>query len=327
MSNTLKVEENVLWKGTWRGHEFMPTQEWHNHSFPDYLAAIREQNPHFDRTPEVAKAERKAIRLLRDFRLTRAQEMELLKFGGDVKELLRITRDKFGRVPMLRKALIDLRSARFRAVWNLFQNGALGFKTDIAFDHTNKVLNNYLSVIQLLMLNTDTADDTLEIKTVEVGADYTAPAATDTALGNIIGSGKAPSESDTTGFQTTWFTQFGLTDNNGATTTVASITSTTVFDVASATGLAIGDRIEVQTSDSNQKRTISNLAGTTVTVDSALVGLANSDPVIQIWGESGLKGNDAGTTLMTRSRFGNGGYTKTSSKAIIVESALTGRSV
>lgn len=315
--------------GTWKGRDWTPPSGWKNITLDGILQAVVAQCPRWDRTPTIVRMRRQAQNLLLKSYVTQAQSKELLNFDGTLLELADMLNaiDPKGNETMLRKALIELRSAKLKAKLDLFYKGALGFKPELAFDHTNLVLNAYLDASQALKLGTATSNQTLEVKTIEVGSAYSTPQETDTAMGNIIGSGKAPGEVDVNGYQTTWITHFQLSENNGATTTVAAVTSTTEFELTDDTGFAVGDRLEVQSSLGSVKTTITDLTASVATVDTAVPGVAISDPIIQIWGESGIKGNDDGTTLFTHSLFSGGGYTKTSSKSILVESAIIERSV
>jgi hypothetical protein len=66
---------------------------------------------------------------------------------------------------------------------------------------------------------------------------------------------------------------FGASDAICLNTTISGVTSTTVFTVTSATGLQIGDRVQITLSNlSNRKeeRKISNIAGSTITLSEAL---------------------------------------------------------
>jgi hypothetical protein len=317
--------------GLWKGFEYIPPPGWRTTPLDGLLLATRERvDP--SRDPAVIRLRRQAQSGLLKTRMPQATVRELLAFEGKLPDLLPILNQlqaKFGRdfPDSLRKTLIELRSARMRCLLERFKAGVLGFAPTLAFDHHNKVLNAYLDAVQARMQGTQSANQTLEVQTVEVGAGYPTPAGTDTALQHLLGAGKAPGEIDVVGYQTTWITHFELADNNGAETTIAAVTDTTHITLTSATGFANGDRIEIQTSGGSFKRTITALAGADATLDTAVTGMAITNPVLQIWGESGLKGNNDGTTLFTHSQFSDGGYTKTEHKSILVESAIIERSV
>jgi len=320
--------------GLWKGFDYTPPWGWATTSLDGLLEAVSEQVPHFDRAPAVVRLRRETQALLLKLRLSHAQVRELLAFEGKQHELVPILDQlirRFGENPLtlaLRHRLLELRSARMRAKLDLFKQGVLGFAPAIAFDEHNKVLNSYLDGLQARNRGTQTANQTLQIKTAEVGAGYATPAGGDVALGHLLGVGKVPGEIDVQGYQTTWITHFLLGDNNGATTTVAAVTSPTQFQLTLGTGFQQGDRIEVQSSLGSIKTTITALTGgVNATVNTPVPGIAITNPVIQIWGESGLKGNADGTTLFTHSQFSDGGYTKTLHKSILVESAIIERSV
>lgn len=315
--------------GTWKGVEFTPPSGWKTTSLDGLLEAVAEQCRNWDRTPAVVSLQRHARTLLLKLNISHAKIRELLTFDGKLHELMPILNqlDPKGKEMKLRKTLIDLRSARMRARLNLFYKGVLGFQPQVAFDHTNKVMNAYLDGLQARMRATQTSNQTLEVKTIEVGAGYATPDEEDEEIGHVLGSGKVPGEVDVLGYQTTWITHFGLTDNNGATTTVAAVTNTTEFELTDDTGFEVGDRLEVQSSLGAVKTTITDLTAGVATVNTPVPGIAISNPVIQIWGCSGIKGNDDGTTLFTHSQFSGGGYTKTVNKSILVESAIIERSV
>lgn len=320
--------------GLWKAHDYVPPRGWETTSLDGLLEAVAEVCPRYAQAPEVLQLRRQVQNQLLKLRLPHAQIQELLNFKGKLPDLVLILDALFLRFKSdfpdtLRLKVIELRSAHLRAKLQLFKQGVLGFAPALAFDHRNKVLNAYLDTVQARMRGTQTSNQTLAIGTVVVGAGYALPAGTDTTLGHQLGSGLVPGEVDVNGYQTTWITHFMLTDNNGATTTVASVTDVDNkhFTLTSAAGFQIGDRIEVQSASGAVKTTISSLIGTSVVTEDAIPGLAVTNPVIQIWGESGLKGNADGTTLLTHSQFSDGGYTKTSGKSTLVESAVIERSV
>lgn len=324
----------VPFLGTWRGFEYEPTREWRRAGLAELLGAVRERRPQV--SAEIRQRERACRQALLQLRLRQTAVRELLAFEGPMPELGAMIASLQRFFPAerpqefrrFRQALLELRSARCGQIVELLKGGALGFDMVPVFDHTNRVVEGYLDTIQARQQGTATANETLEIKTVIVGAGYAAPGVADTVLGHQIGSGVVPGEELVTGYQTTWISQFGLADNNGATTTIAAITDTTHFQLTSGTGFQVGDRIEVQATGGTVKTTILALSGgVNVTTEDVITGMALTNPIIQIWGESGLKGNADGNTMLTHSRFSDGGYTKTNQKSILVESAITQRSV
>lgn len=314
--------------GLWKGWDYTPTAAYKTTSLNGLLEAVTHERPNWANAQAIVRLQRLAQgMLLKTREVSHAKIRELINWDRSLAELVLVLNAYEKVFPSgLRRTLIELRSARMRTKLELFKSGVLGFTPQLAFDHHNRVVVGYLDAIQARMQGTQTSNQTLEVQTVEVGAGYAIPAESDTAMGHIIGSGKVPGEMDVTGYQTTWITHFELADNNGATTTVATVTDSTHFTLTSATGFQVGDRICVEAS-SPVKTTISALSGVNVTTEDPIPGLAVSNPAFQIWGESGLKGNADGTTLFTHSRFSDGGYIKKSSKSILVESAIIERGV
>lgn len=312
--------------GRWTGWDYSPTSAWKNAGLDEILSAVAEMKTGI--SVRLIQAQRYARNLLIKSRVSHAKIKELLGFEGPIGSLVEILNqlDPKGENQPLRKALIELRSAKIRARLDSFYKGALGFQPTMAFDHTNKVLDGYLDAVQDRMRGTQTENQTLEVKTIEVGSGYAQPVETDVAMGHIIGTGKAWGEIDVLGRQTTWITQYGLNDNNGQVTEVTEVTAGNEFTVDDVGTLAIGMRLEVGASAGPKKVTITGVSGSSITTNESIPGLAIGNSVTEIWGESGIKGNADGTTLFTHSRFANGGYAKTQHKSILVESAIIERS-
>lgn len=312
--------------GLWKGWDYTPNSAYRTTDLPDLLCAVAQERPNWHHNPDVVKAHRFAQNLLLKAKVSHVKIRELLNWERPLGELIEAM-NSLEIEPVLRKALVELRSAKVRAKLELFKQGVLGFTPELAFDHSNRVVNGYLDTIQAMMAGTATSNQTLEVKTVEVGAGYAVPAETDASMGHIIGTGKAWGEMDITGYQTTWITNFMMADNNGAATTIAAVTDTTHFTLTDATGFQVGDRIYVEATGGAVKTTISALSGSDVTSEDAITGMIVTDPVTQIWGEGGLKGNLDGATLFTHSRFSEGGYPKKNNRSILVENAVLERSV
>lgn len=312
--------------GRWTGWDYSPPSAWKHADLDEILSAVAEIK--FGISVRLIQAQRHARNLLLKSKVSHTKIKELLGFEGDINSLVEILNqlDPKGKNQPLRKALIELRSAKIRARLDAFYKGALGFQPTMVFDHTNKIMNSYLDAVQDRMRGTQTANQTLEVKTIEVGSGYAQPVETDESMGHIIGAGKTWNEVDILGYQTTWITHFGLNDNNGEVTEVTALVNTNELTVNTIGSLAIGKRIEVQASAGAKKVTITDISGSTITLSEPVTGVVIGDSIVEIWGESGIKGNADGTTLFTHSRFANGGYTKTENKSILVESAIIERS-
>jgi len=331
---TLPAHSALGMIGTWAGWGYpnMPTSM-QGERLPALLSEVRSVAPNYAQTPEIVNKTREVRNLLMQHTfLSQAKINELLNFTGTAKEFAHLIDAATIATPApVRYHLADqleiLRSMKVRRSFDLLNQGALGFTGQKDWEQHNKITDLFTTSFSKRLRGIGGVNDTLAVQSVVVGAGYSAPASTQTALDHQLSTAKTPDDSTYTGYQTTFLTSFLTADNNGAYTTVASVTSASVFDLTSATGFSIGDRIEVN----SQKRTIANLSGTTVTLDEALSAAPTiGDTVQQIWGETGLLVN-GDSVLGTRSRIADGGYNKgnatTNPKAIFIESAITVRIV
>jgi hypothetical protein len=302
-------------------------------SITGLLSEVRSRVPGYAQTPEIVNKTREVRGLLMQHTLLSQEQIKfLLGFMGTAKEFAPYIEAATLPLPgVIRHHLSDqleiLRSLKIRRSFDLLNQGALGFTGQKDWEQHNKITDLLTTSFSKLLRGTGGVNDTLEVQSVVVGAGYSAPASTQTALDHQLSTAKAPDDSTYTGYQTTFLTSFITTDNNGAYTTVATAASALSFTLTSATGFQTGDRIEIE----GQKRTIANLSGVTVTLDEALTGAPTVGATVQqIWGETGLLVN-GNSVLGTRSRIADGGYNKgnatTNPKAIFIESAITVRIV
>jgi len=331
---TLPAHSALGMIGTWVGWGYpdMPASM-QGENINSLLAEVRSRVPNYAQTTEIVNKTREVRNLLMQHTLLGQEQIRfLLDFMGTAKEFAPYIEQ--ATLPLhyaIRAKVSDeleiLRSLKVRRSFDLLNQGALGFTGQQDWHQHNKITDLLTTSFSKLLRGTGGVNDTLEVQSVVVGAGYSAPASTQTALDHQLGSAKAPDDSTYTGYQTTFLTSFITTDNNGAYTTVATAASATSFTLTSATGFQTGDRIEIE----GQKRTISNLSGVTVTLDKALTGAPTVGATVQqIWGETGLLIN-GNSVLGTRSRIADGGYNKgnatTNPKAIFIESAITVRIV
>lgn len=320
--------------GTWAGWAYpsMPASM-QGESLPGLLSEVRAIVPSYADTPEIlAQAREVRSLLMRHTFLSQDKIAFLMSFQGTAKGFSPFVEDAIAHLPEpakphLADQLEILRSLKVKRSFDLLNQGALGFTGQKDWEQHNKITDLLTTSFSKLLRGIGGVNDTLEVQSVIVGAGYSAPASTQTALDHQLSTAKAPDDSTYTGYQTTFLTSFLTADNNGAYTTVATSASALSFTLTSATGFQTGDRIEIE----SQKRTIANLSGVTVTLDEALTGAPTvGAEVQQIWGETGLLIN-GDSVLGTRSRIADGGYNKgnatTNPKAIFIESAITVRIV
>ena len=315
----MKTESQFALIGTWKGWEYDVPASLRRMGLNDLLRLVREVMPNYDQTPEIQAQKVKCNNLLmRETSFNQSLIKRLTEFSGKAtvfKEYL----DYLSTPEALRQDLEILRSLRIRRLFDLMNSGVLGFSGREAWHQHNKITDLFTNTFSKILRGVNGVNETLEVQSVIVGAGYSVPATTQTALDHQIGGAKVPDDSIYTAYQTTFLTSFITSENNGASTTVSGVTSSSVFDITSATGFSIGDRVEIN----DQKRTIQNLSGTTVTLDEALTAAPTiGDTFLQIWGETGLLIN-GDSVLGTRSRIADGGYAKDNTKAIFVESAIT----
>ena len=305
----MRQDEGLALIGTWRGWAHDIPAHSRGMGLLDLLAEVKLRKPNYDHgIPVIERLMRQCLKYTSSF--------ELLNFTGTAKELAFVI-SKFG--PEAQYSLELLRSLRVERLFNLLNHGVLGWQAQEAWYQHNKITDNFTTTFSKILRGINGLNETLEVQSIVIGAGYSVPASTQTALDNQIGGAKTPDDSIYTGYQTTFLTSFITSENNGLSTTVSAVTSSSQFDLTSVTGLAIGDRVEIN----DQKRTVANLSGSTVTLDEALTAAPTiGDVFLQIWGETGLLIN-GDSVLGTRSRVADGGYAKDNTKAIFVESAIT----
>jgi len=122
----------------------------------------------------------------------------------------------------------------------------------------------------------------LEIDFTLISTEYDPPTKTSALPASF--ATVAPDSITDNGDRLTIVTTFPAGTGTTNDTTIAVATSSTIFDVASATGLVIDDRIEIvgDSGATKQQRKIAGLSGVTVTLDKAVTfTTAISDPVNQ----------------------------------------------
>jgi hypothetical protein len=330
--DTLHANSEFSLVGTWRGlkSEDMPLAL-QRLSLAEQLDAVREEFPGYVHHPAVHSAWCKARDLMLKAYVPRPLRSALLEFWGKSQELpillrhlSRYVKDEF-ELSAICNSVDQLLSARVKRLYDMVtKEAALGFTTEQAFYQHNRILDSFSLTLSNLLRGVSPVGDYLQVGGVSLGANYATPASTQTSLGNQIGGNKAPDANTYTGYQTTFFTGFKPVDNNGLATVIDTVVNGTEFTVLDATGLLSGDAIEV----AGFKRIVLSVVGLTVVVTEAIPALGThvGKPVIQCWGESGLRIN-TGLILGTRSRFEEGGFPKTNSIALFVESGVTLRPV
>lgn len=318
--------------GSWAGREAELPHRLKNTPLWSQIEEVRDRHPDYERlSPEILRQKQMAVSGLMAMGVTARIRNELLGFWGNEKDLMQqawLLLKKYAQSPAdIQRAFEQLEMLRSLKVQRLYkmltQERALDFETRLVFDHTNRVLDYLATTFSSLLRGVAAVGDDLEVQNIAIGANYTQPSSSQTDLLNQIGSDTVPDASTYTGYQTTFIKGFLPADNNGLATTITSVAGPGQFDIASTSGLAIGDRVIVN----GEKRTVQNLAGSTVTLDQALSAAPSIGAAFrQIWAESGLRIN-TGNILGTRSRFADGGYDKVNTKAIFVESAVTLRIV
>lgn len=328
---TIPVPHDFSIIGTWKGFGFpeMPAQL-SNTPLSELLQIVKEKNPKYSEIPVIQNQKRLCRNLLlKNTQMSLSRINMLINFDGGAKGLRDAWSIAAKKLDLVNEPLWEqlevLRSMRIKRLWEMLKAGVLGFSAQEEWGQTNKVLDAYTNTLSRLMRGIGGVNDTLEIQGCVVGAGYSVPATDQTSLGHQLGSSKTPDASTYANYQTTFLTGFLPADNNGAETTISSVSGTPkqIFDITSATGFSTGDRVIIN----NEKRTISDLTGTTVTLDAALTNTpVVTDVFRQIWGESGLLIN-GDSALGTRARISNDGFDKTDTKGIFIESALTVRIV
>ena len=161
------------------------------------------------------------------------------------------------------------------------------------FDNKNKVLDEAMELMARFQVGEEEAWDSMRWYKQDLGTSGTAPAATDVGVIMPLFR-KGFSEHIRTARELVSNTFFTAADFLSATTTVATVTSTTIFTLTSATGFKIGDMIRVGLTSGYEYRTIQNLVGVTVTLDSALsVAPSVADTIDQVVEEAGFVGSKA----------------------------------
>ncbi|MGV3526556.1 MAG: hypothetical protein ACO1RX_20225 [Candidatus Sericytochromatia bacterium] len=325
--------------GTWAGIQFpdMPASL-QQHRLPDLFLLVRQQAPDYAQVPGIMRQHHYCRNLLlRSTWLSANWIQELLTFEGTAKAFAPVLQQALANHNLTatnleakaaqREQLIEqleiLRSMRVQRQWELLKGGVLGFKSELAWEQHNKILNAYTTTLSKIMRGIAGPNETLEVQAVVVGAGYGTPSSDQTTLGNQLGSSKTPDDSVYTGYQTTFLTPFLPGDNNGVETTLATVANKSQFTLTNSAGFSQGDRVVI----AGEKRTLQSLVGSAAVLDQPLINLPAVDtPIRQIWAESGLLIN-GDLVLGTRSRISEGGYDKTDTKGIFVESAVTARIV
>lgn len=123
--------------------------------------------------------------------------------------------------------------------------------------------NNYLNEIA------DTID--ADISYIALVADFDAPiASTDIADSGVKELGRVVPTTSVSGTKLKITASFDTSTANCLNTTISSVTSSSVFDLTSVTGLTTGDRIEIILSTGAEQREVTNISTNTVTVSPAL---------------------------------------------------------
>lgn len=140
----------------------------------------------------------------------------------------------------------------------------------------------------------------LEFKYVAVSTAYDPPTKSTTLeleKGRVV-----PTSINRVGARIIVESTFGISDANTASTTINTVTSNKIFTLTSATGFNIGDRVIIGTA--KEERKISNLSGSTVTLDKDLkVTPSNGTTVNQALSRLHLV-YGSGATLTLNSGYG-----------------------
>lgn len=169
-----------------------------------------------------------------------------------------------------------------------------GVRMEPLFHGENVIVDSFYTDLMARFDETAGVNQTLAMKYLALGTQAD-PAAleTDTLLGNEVAR-YSPTSRYTNGVYTFVFSkQLGSGDGilAGSTTVAAGSWTTTVFDVASAASISIGDRIYVETSGSGDTTfvTVTNKSTNTLTVSPALPAVpVSGDDVFRCYGEGGL---------------------------------------
>jgi hypothetical protein len=134
--------------------------------------------------------------------------------------------------------------------------------------------NDYLNIIADLI--------DADVSYLALVADYDSPTST-SEIGDagVNELGRVVPTTSVSGNRLTISASFDTSTANCLNTTISGVTSTTVFDLTSVTGLTVGDRIEIVLSTGSEQRKISNIATNTITIDKALSSTPAGSEVVK----------------------------------------------
>lgn len=218
-------------------------------------------------------------------------------------------------IAMLRR---QQRIYRDASDWDCFQAVLAGEVQSVRLQKCqprfNKVTQGYLSATEgARMTNSHTSNEDGILRYLAIGTGNTEATETDTQLLRETFRAAPYIKANTNiGPKFVLVLPFASPNITTATTIAAGSWTTTQFNVASATGFAIGDAIRVATTPATSETRITNISGNTITVDSnePLLSIPISGQAVNLLiGEVGAFGNQAASgsantgTLYSRARL------------------------